>query len=69
MTKNYTPKRLIELFSKFVGAGLNMVPLKDNKYDDPSFVSFFLKCKMIDHELKTKKIRFSMPDSLINNLL
>ena len=54
----------IELSSKFVGVGLNLVLLKDNKGADHRFFFFFLKCRMIVHE-----IRFSMSDLLIYNLL
>ena len=35
-----------------MGVGLNLALLKDNKYGDPRFVFFFLKGKMIVHEIK-----------------
>ena len=45
----------IKFTSKPVRMGLNLALLKDNKYGGPRFFpSFFLKGKMIVHEIKTK---------------
>ena len=45
----------IKLSSKLVGVGLNFALLKDNWSGDPRFFFFFLKCKMIVHDIKTTK--------------
>ena len=45
----------VQLCLKSMGMGSNFrPPEKKNKCGDPQFISFFLKGKMIVHEIKTK---------------
>ena len=46
------------------GGGVNLALLKDNKYGNTRF--FFLKGKMIVHEIKNKHLRDSMSEFLIH---
>ena len=60
MTKIYSLTFTIELYLKSVGVGLTLVLLKDYKFGDPRFFLFFLKGKMIVHEIKTKNKIFNV---------
>ena len=68
MTKNHYLRFYIELSLKYVVVGLNLAILKDNLYGNPPFFFFFLKGKMIVHEIKTK-FKVFVSDFLIYNLL